>query len=164
MNLNNFFKLVIAIAVSELAGVIGSVFTISAIPTWYAGLVKPALNPPGWIFGPAWITLYALMGIAAFLIWSSYAKASEGQAKRQIKIALGVFGIQLFLNAIWSIIFFGLRNPFWAFIEIIALWLTILATTFAFYKISRPAAYLLLPYIIWVSFAAYLNYSIWMLN
>jgi len=164
MNLNNFFKLVIAIAVSELAGVIGSVFTISAIPTWYAGLVKPALNPPGWIFGPAWITLYALMGIAAFLIWSSYAKASEGQAKRQIKIALGVFGIQLFLNAIWSIIFFGLHNPFWAFIEIIILWLAILWTIFAFYKISRPAAYLLLPYIIWVSFAAYLNYSIWMLN
>ena len=164
MKLNNLFKLVIAIAVSELAGVIGSVFTISAIPTWYAGLVKPALNPPGWIFGPAWITLYALMGIAAFLIWSSYAKASEGQAKRQIKIALGVFGIQLFLNAIWSIIFFGLHNPFWAFIEIIILWLAILWTIFAFYKISRPAAYLLLPYIIWVSFAAYLNYSIWMLN
>jgi len=158
MKLNNFFKLVIAIVVSELAGIIGSIFTVSAIPNWYAGIVKPALNPPSWVFGPAWTTLYALMGIAAFLIWKS------GWEKKEIKKALGVFGIQLFLNAFWSIIFFGLQNPFWAFVEIIVLWLAILWTVLAFYKISRPAAYLLLPYILWVSFAAYLNYSIWMLN
>src|SRR3989338_2728824 len=111
MKLNNFFKLVIAIGVSELAGVIGSVFTFSAIPNWYAGLVKPALNPPGWIFGPVWTTLYFLMGISLFLVWSSYAKASEGQVKKEIKISLGVFGVQLFLNAAWSIIFFGLHSP-----------------------------------------------------
>src|SRR3989344_3497362 len=168
MKVNNFFKLVIAIGVSELAGIIGSVFTISAIPNWYARLVKPALNPPSWVFGPAWTTLYALMGIAAFLIWSSYAKASEGQAKRQIKIALGVFGIQLFLNAIWSIIFFGLHgstwltinNLGWALVNIIFLWLAIVWTMVVFYKISRPAAYLLMPYLLWVSFASYLNYSI----
>ena len=164
MKLNNFFKLVIAIGVSELAGIIGSVFTISAIPNWYAGLVKPALNPPAWVFGPAWTTLYALMGIAAFLIWSSYAKASEGQAKRQIKIALGVFGIQLFLNAIWSIIFFGLHSPGWALVDIVLLWLAIVWTMVVFYKISRPAAYLLVPYLLWVSFASYLNYAIWVLN
>ncbi len=164
MRVNNFFKLIIAIVVSELAGVIGSVFTISAIPTWYAELVKPALNPPAWVFGPAWTTLYALMGIAAFLIWSSYAKASEGQAKRKIKLALGVFGIQLFLNAIWSIIFFGLHSPGWALVDIVLLWLAIVWTMVVFYKISRPAAYLLVPYLLWVSFASYLNYSIWMLN
>ena len=164
MKINNTFKLIIAIVVSELAGIIGSIFTTPSIVSWYAGLVKPALNPPAWVFGPVWTTLYALMGIAAFLIWSSYAKASEGQAKRQIKIALGVFGIQLFLNAIWSIIFFGLHSPGWALVDIVFLWLAIVWTMVVFYKISRPAAYLLVPYLLWVSFASYLNYSIWMLN
>ena len=158
MKVNNFFKLVIAIAVAELAGVIGSVFTISAIPNWYAGLAKPALNPPAWVFGPAWTTLYALMGIAAFSIWRM------GWEPKEVKMALGVFGIQLFLNAIWSIIFFGLQNPGWALVDIILLWLAIVWTIAVFYKISKPAAYLLVPYLLWVSFASYLNYSIWMLN
>jgi tryptophan-rich sensory protein len=158
MKVNNFFKLVIAIVVAELAGVIGSVFTVSAIPNWYAGLVKPALNPPAWVFGPAWTTLYALMGIAAFLIWRM------GWKRKEVKAALGVFGIQLFLNAVWSIIFFGLQNPGWALVNIILLWFAIVWTMVAFYKISKPAAYLLIPYILWVSFAMYLNYSIWALN
>lgn len=163
MRINNFFRLIIAVAVSEAAGIIGSVFTVSTIPTWYARLVKPALNPPSWIFGPVWTTLYALMGIAAFLIWSSYAKATEDK-KKGIKIALVLFGIQLFLNAIWSIIFFGMHSPGWAFVDIVALWLSIVWTIAVFYKISKPAAYLLVPYLLWVSFASYLNYSIWMLN
>jgi len=158
MKLNNFFKLVIAIVVAELAGIIGSVFTAPSIPTWYAELAKPALNPPAWIFGPAWTTLYFLMGVAAFLVWR------RGLERKEVKTALTIFGGQLILNTIWSIIFFGLHNPFWALIEIIVLWLAILATILAFYKISRTAAYLLLPYILWVSFATYLNYSIWMLN
>ncbi|MEK7074454.1 MAG: TspO/MBR family protein [Patescibacteria group bacterium] len=158
MKLNNFFKLVIAIVVSELAGVIGSVFTISAIPNWYAGLVKPALNPPAWVFGPAWTTLYALMGIAAFLIWRM------GWERKDVRMALGVFGIQLFLNAVWSIIFFGLQSPGGALVEIVFLWLAILVTIIAFAKIFKPAAWLLVPYILWVSFASYLNYSIWVLN
>jgi len=158
MKLNNFFKLVIAIIVSQLAGVIGSVFTISSIPTWYATLQKPSFSPPNWIFGPAWTTLYFLMGVAAFLVWR------HGFEKKEVRRALTIFGGQLVLNALWSIIFFGLHNPFWAFIEIIVLWLAILWTIFAFYKISRATAYLLLPYILWVSFAAYLNYSIWILN
>ncbi len=158
MRVNNFFKLVIAIVVSELAGIIGSVFTISAIPTWYDGLVKPALNPPSWVFGPVWTALYALMGIAAFLIWRM------GWERKEVKTALGVFGLQLSLNAIWSIIFFGLHSPGWALVNIILLWLAILGTIIVFYKISRPAAYLLVPYILWVSFASYLNYSIWVLN
>lgn len=158
MRVNNFFKLIIAVGVSELAGIIGSVFTVSAIPNWYAGLVKPALNPPAWVFGPAWTTLYALMGIAAFLVWKN------GWERKDVRMALGVFGIQLFLNAIWSIIFFGLQSPGWALVDIVLLWFAIVWTIVIFYKISRPAAYLLVPYLLWVSFASYLNYSIWMLN
>jgi len=158
MKLNNFFKLVIAIVVSQLAGVIGSIFTVSSISTWYVTLQKPSFNPPNWIFGPAWTTLYFFMGVAAFLVWR------HGFEKKEVRRALTIFGGQLVLNALWSIIFFGLHNPFWAFIEIIVLWLAILWTIFAFYKISRPAAYLLLPYILWVSFAAVLNFSIMILN
>ena len=158
MKLNNFFKLIIAVGVSELAGVIGLVFTISSIPTWYAGLVKPALSPPSWVFGPVWTTLYFLMGIAVFLVWK------KGLERKDVKMALGIFGLQLFLNAIWSVIFFGLRNPGWAFVDIILLWLVILGTTIVFYKVSRLAVFLLLPYILWVSFAGYLNYSILILN
>lgn len=158
MKINHVFKLIIAIAVAELAGAIGSVFTVSAIPNWYSTLVKPTLNPPSWVFGPVWTTLYALMGIAAFLVWK------HGWERKEIKTALSVFGLQLFLNAIWSIIFFGLHSPGWALVDIIALWLAIVWTMIVFYKISKPAAYLLIPYILWVSFASYLNYSIWMLN
>lgn len=158
MKINNFFKLIIVVGISELAGIIGSFFTISAIPTWYTGLVKPALNPPSWIFGPVWIILYALMGIAAFLIWKN------GLERKDVRMALGVFGIQLFLNAIWSIIFFGLKNTGLALIDIILLWLAIVWTMVVFYKISKPATYLLVPYLLWVSFASYLNYSILILN
>ena len=160
MKINNFFKLVIAIVVAELAGVIGSVFTISAIPTWYAGLVKPALNPPAWVFGPAWTTLYALMGISLFLIWKSDPSVAPKERRRGIIL----FFIQLFLNAVWSIIFFGLHSPGWALVDIVFLWLAIVWTMVVFYKISKPAAYLLVPYLLWVSFASYLNYSIWVLN
>lgn len=163
MKINNIFKLIIAIVVSELAGVVGSVFTTPSIAGWYAGVVKPALNPPAWVFGPVWTTLFALMGISAFLIWSSYAKASADK-KKGIKIALVFFGIQLVLNTLWSIIFFGLHNPGGALIEIVFLWLAILATIISFARISKPAMWLLLPYILWVSFAMYLNYAIWALN
>lgn len=158
MKINNVLKLVIAIVISELAGIIGSVFTAPSIAGWYATLAKPALNPPAWVFGPVWTTLFALMGIAAFLVWR------KGLDRRDVKIALGIFIGQLVLNALWSIIFFGLHSPGGALIEIVILWLAILATIIAFYKISKPAAWLLVPYILWVSFAAYLNYSIWMLN
>ena len=163
MKINNIWKLIIAVVVSELAGIIGSVFTTPSIAGWYAGLVKPALNPPAWVFGPVWTTLFALMGVSAWLVWSSYAKALEDK-KKGIKIALALFGLQLALNALWSIIFFGLHSPGAALIEIIFLWLAILATMITFAKISKPAAWLLLPYILWVSFAMYLNYSIWILN
>lgn len=125
---------------------------------WYATLAKPALNPPSWVFGPVWTTLFALMGIAAFLVWR------KGTHRRNIKIALGIFGVQLALNTLWSILFFGMQNPGVALVEITLLWLAIVATIIAFARISRPAAWLLAPYILWVSFAAYLNYAIWAVN
>ncbi len=158
MKINNTFKLVIAIFVSEFAGIIGSVFTMPSITGWYAGIVKPAINPPAWIFGPVWTTLFVFMGIAAFLVWK------KGLERQDVKIALSIFAGQLVLNTLWSIIFFGLHSPGGALIEIVFLWLAILATIIAFAKISKPAAWLLLPYILWVSFAGYLNYSLWILN
>ena len=158
MKLSNPAKLIISVLIPLCAGLIGSVFTIRSIPTWYATLMKPDLSPPGWIFAPVWTALYVLMGIAAFLVWR------KGLEHKGVKAALIVFGIQLFLNTIWSIIFFGLQNPFWAFIDIIALWLAIIANIIYFRRISYTCAFLLLPYLIWVSFASYLNYSIWTLN
>jgi tryptophan-rich sensory protein len=159
MKINNTLKLIVAVVVSELAGIIGSVYTMPAIQSgWYAGLVKPALNPPALVFGPVWTVLFALMGIAAFLVWK------KGLDRKDVKIALGIFVGQMVLNTLWSIIFFGLHSPGGALIEIVFLLLAILATIIAFAKISKPAAWLLVPYILWVGFAAYLNLAIWMLN
>lgn len=158
MQLSDSIKLIVAVVVSELAGIVGSVFTAPSIGTWYATLTKPAINPPAWVFGPVWTTLFALMGIAAFLVWK------KGLERRDVKIALGIFAAQLVLNTLWSIIFFGLHSPGGALIEIVFLWLAILATIIAFAKISRPAAWLLAPYIAWVSFAGYLNFLLWTLN
>ncbi|MEX1997825.1 MAG: TspO/MBR family protein [Candidatus Andersenbacteria bacterium] len=158
MSVNSVLKLVVAIAVSELAGIIGSFVTTPSIPTWYAMLHQPEFSPPNWVFAPVWTTLFLLMGIAAFLVWN------KGLGRKDARIALSIFGLQLILNTAWSIIFFGQQNPGLALLEIAVLWLAILATILVFYKISRPAAYLLIPYILWVSFASYLNYSIWALN
>jgi tryptophan-rich sensory protein len=158
MNMNNTYKLIVSIIVSELAGIIGSVFTAPAISGWYTTLIKPTFNPPAWVFGPVWTTLFLLMGIAAFLIWK------KGLDRRDVRTALGIFLGQLVLNTLWSIIFFGLHSPGGALTEIVFLWLAILATIIAFYKISKPATWLLVPYILWVSFAMYLNYAIWALN
>ncbi len=158
MKTNNVSKLAISIAISELAGIIGSVFTMPSVTNWYVGIAKPAFNPPAWVFGPVWTTLFALMGIAAFLVWR------KGLKRRDVKIALSIFIGQLVLNTLWSIIFFGLHSPGGALVEMVFLWLAIAATIIAFARISKPAAWLLLPYILWVSFAAYLNYSIWILN
>lgn len=158
MKIPRILKLILAIVVSELAGIIGSIFTTPSIAGWYAGISKPAFNPPAWVFGPVWSTLFVLMGIAAFLIWE------KGLERRDVKIALSIFIGQLVLNTLWSIIFFGLHSPGGALIEIIVLWLAILATIVTFAKISKPAAWLLVPYVLWVSFAMYLNYAIWSLN
>ena len=170
----NTFKLIIAIVISELAGVIGALFTTPAISSgWYATLVRPALNPPAWVFGPVWTTLFVLMGISLFLVWKQHSHILKNVRMLRVwKWAIFFFFLQLVLNTLWSIIFFGstsltingLNNIGTAFFELIFLWLAILATIIAFAKISRPAAWLLVPYIAWVSFAGYLNFMIWMLN
>ncbi|MEM3586842.1 MAG: TspO/MBR family protein [Candidatus Jordarchaeaceae archaeon] len=126
--------------------------------SWYQFLVKPLFSPPNWLFAPVWTILFLLMGIAAYIVWS------EGWEKRDVKIALSVYGVQLVLNLLWSVLFFGLRSPFYGFLEITVLWMVIILNILVFYRVSRKAAYLLIPYIIWVSFAAILNYSIWQLN
>lgn len=151
-------SLIIAILICEGAGGIGSIFTSAKIPTWYAGVIKPSFNPPNWIFGPVWITLFLMMGISVWLIWQ------KGIQNQEIKIALAVFAFQLILNIVWSLIFFGLQSPGRALIEIIFLWLAILVTIFRFFPLSSLAAWLLVPYLLWVSFAAVLNFSIWRLN
>jgi len=156
MKIKDLLKLIICIAVCELAGGLGSFFTISAIPSWYATLTKPALNPPGWVFGPVWVILYFLMGISLWLIWKSNAKEK--------KKALWLFFAQLVLNAIWTPVFFGGQSIGGALAIIVLLWVAIVLTILAFAKISKTAAWLLAPYILWVSFAAYLNFAIWMLN
>lgn len=158
MKINNYIKLIICLVVVQLAGVIGSLFTIPAIPTWFATLSKPSFSPPNWIFAPVWTILFLMMGVAAFLVWRS------GWQKKNVKIALIIFCIQLVLNTFWSIIFFGWQNPQAAFVEIIFLWLAILTTLIIFAKVSRAAAWLLVPYLLWVSFASVLNFSLWQLN
>jgi len=150
--------LLFTIIISQLAGIIGSFFTASAIPFWYATLNKPPFNPPNWLFGPVWITLYTLMGISLYLIWI------KGIEKPNIKYAVKSFIIHLAINSIWSIIFFGLKQLLLAFIIIIILWVLILYLIKLFAKIDKVSAYLLVPYILWVSFASLLNFAIWMLN
>lgn len=173
MKISNPLKLIISLVIPQLAGAIGSFFTFPSIASWYAGLTKPSLTPPNWVFGPAWTILFLLMGIAFYLVWINYGliRANSSMVKNW-RFGVGLFVFQLVLNTLWSIIFFGLttftinglNNIGLAFFEIIVLWLAIATTIFYFYKVSRTAAWLLLPYILWVSFAAYLNYMIWILN
>ena len=151
-------KFVVSIALCQSAGLLGSFFTIPAIPTWYATLNKPAFSPPNWLFSPVWISLYTLMGISLFLIWN---KTEKRPYRRK---ALVFFFIQLILNALWSVFFFGLRSPLAGLIEMAFLWSTIVLTTFYFFKLARWAGILLLPYLAWVSFAFILNFSLWTLN
>jgi len=151
-------KLIISVLVCVAAGFVGSLATMKSIPTWYAGLKKPPFSPPNTIFGPVWTALFIMMAVAAFLVWR------RGFETEPVKIALIVFGAQLIFNVLWSVLFFGLKMPGLAFLEIILLWVLILATILLFRKASIPAAWLMVPYILWVSFAAVLNYSLWRLN
>ncbi|MFH1439952.1 MAG: TspO/MBR family protein [Candidatus Woesearchaeota archaeon] len=152
--MKKIWKLVISLLLPFLASAIGGLFTASSVSTWYVELSKPSFNPPSWIFGPVWTILYLLMGISLYLVW----------IKKYDKPAFIVFGVQLVLNALWSILFFGIKSPFFAFIEIILLWLAILITILYFYKINKISAYLLIPYMLWVTFAAVLNFAIFILN
>jgi translocator protein len=153
----NWTKLILSLAICQLAGVIGSLFTIASIPTWYATLGKPAFNPPNWIFAPVWIFLYILMGISFYIIWIKKDLPNFG-------LLLSLFIFQLVLNSFWTIIFFGLHSPFFAFIEIVTLWFAILFCIILFYRVSKIASFLLIPYILWVTFASILTFAIWKLN
>ena len=154
----SFGKLIISIFVCQLAGIVGSLFTFSSIDSWYQFIEKPGFTPPDFIFGPVWTLLYLLMGIALYLVWM------RGLDKKGVGFAIFIFGIHLVLNALWSIIFFGMQGLGLALVEIFVLWVFILWSMFLFRRISRWAFYLLIPYLLWVSFAMYLNYSIWIIN
>lgn len=164
----NLKKLILSIALPLLAGFLGSLTTITGEGSWYMTLNKPSFNPPGWLFGPVWTVLYILMGISAYLIWvkinTSNNRPFDKLRDRKSKNALIFFWVQLVLNATWSWAFFGAQNPRLAFLNIVILWIFILLTIIKFYRIDRRASYLLIPYILWVSFASMLNYFIWMLN
>jgi translocator protein len=154
----DIIRLAISIGVCLAAGFIGSIFTTASIPTWYATLEKPSFNPPNWLFGPVWTILFILMGISAFLVWR------VGLSEPNVRIALIIFIIQLIINALWSVAFFGLRSPIAGLIVIIVLWIAILLTILSFAKLSITASILLIPYILWVSFASILNATIYVLN
>jgi len=154
----NILKLVISIVACQCAGLIGSIFTTPAIPTWYETLAKPSFTPPNWLFAPAWVTLYVLMGVAVFLVWR------KGLGIKNVKAALITFLVQLVLNVLWSAIFFGAKSLVGGAVVIVLLWIAILFTTLRFFKISTAAGGLLIPYILWVTFASVLNISILALN
>lgn len=150
--------IVIAVTICLLIGFLAGFATQSSVGTWYATLNKPNFNPPNWLFGPVWTLLYILMGIAAGLVWA------KGFYHIWVKTALYYFGFQLLFNALWSIVFFGFQEPFWALLVILVLLILILLTIKWFKIVSKPAAYLLIPYLLWVCFATFLNYKIWELN
>ena len=156
--MRNIGKLIVSILACQAVGAMGAVFTAGSVNTWYAGLSKPSFNPPDWLFAPVWTLLYILMGIAAFFVWR------KGTQNRPVKIALIVFLVQLILNVLWLVVFFGLESPLSGLIVIVVLWVALLVTVLRFFKISRVASILLWPYLLWVTFAAVLNGSIWLLN
>ncbi|MFH1536086.1 MAG: TspO/MBR family protein [Patescibacteria group bacterium] len=152
-------KLILSLVLCLGAGGVGSLFKASSIPTWYATLNKPFFSPPNWIFAPVWTTLYILMGISLYLVWIK--KDPSTSLRTEVPT---VFWIQLALNALWSIIFFGMKNPLLAFLDILILWIAIFLAIKAFSKINKLAGQLLWPYLAWVSFATILNLSIVILN
>ncbi|MBN2057782.1 MAG: tryptophan-rich sensory protein [Candidatus Saganbacteria bacterium] len=158
MKLKNLLVLLGLVLLSLSAGFLGSVFTVSNIPTWYAALNKPFFTPPNYLFAPVWTFLYFSMGVAAWLVWLKREKEPQSGG------ALKLFFAQLALNAVWTPLFFGLHWLLAAYIEIVLLWLFILWTIMKFWRISKTAGLLLIPYIIWVSYASCLNLAIWWLN
>ncbi len=157
MNGNQIIKLLVSIIGCQLAGVIGGLFTAASVKTWYSTIIKPSFNPPNWIFGPVWISLYLMMGLAFFLVWTTKLTSHKTPA-------MILFVVQLLLNILWSYSFFYLRNPLAGLVVIIILLVFILLTVWQFFLCRPLAGYLMVPYILWVSFATFLNYSIWKLN
>jgi len=152
-----YIRLAVSIIVPLLVGFIGSFFTSKSVNSWYKTLNKPSFNPPNWLFAPVWTILFILIGLSFYLVWS----ANFGSSKW---LAIGIFSLNLLLNLLWSLLFFGLGKFFFAFIEILILWIVILINTIVFYGISQLAGILLIPYLLWVSFASILNYYIYILN
>ncbi|MEG0848764.1 TspO/MBR family protein [Flavobacterium plurextorum] len=157
--MNKIVKIILALIVCLAVGYSASTVTRPSVESWYPTIVKPVFNPPNWIFMPVWTLLYIFMAIAAGLVWDKIKEQTE-----KVKTALLFFLIQLTLNAIWSYLFFGLKNPLLALIEIVLLWLMIYETYLKFSKINKISGYLLIPYLAWVGFATVLNASIWWLN
>ena len=153
----NFSRLLLSVAITLIAGISGSFFTGPAVNTWYLVINKPSWNPPSWLFAPVWTSLFVMMGVALYLVWST-------KMSQKVRQAIQIFAIQLILNVLWSVFFFGMGNFWLAFGEIIVLWLAIALTMVDFYKVNKTAGWLLLPYIMWVSFASYLNFTIAFLN
>lgn len=158
MNVQNPVALVAAVLSCIILGSLGGIVTRTGPDTWYALLAKPAFSPPGWLFGPVWTLLFILMGISLWMVWK------EGIEKRDVRIALGIFAMQFLFNIAWSFLFFGMQSPFLGLVDILILWVLILATIVCFFRVQKTAAYLLIPYILWVSFASFLNYTIYILN
>ena len=157
--MSKYLRIIYFVAIFLLVGYLSSITTQSSINTWYPTLIKPSFNPPNWLFAPVWTLLFIMMGIAAGMIWNQLENQRE-----LVKKALLFFTVQLLLNALWSYLFFGLNNVLLALIEVILLWLVIYETFHIFKKIDKKAAYLFIPYLIWVAFAAVLNGSIYYLN
>ena len=153
--MNTHVKRLVIVILPLVLGTFPSLF-VTAQSSWYGALIKPAINPPDWIFGPVWTVLYILMGIALFLVIESESSYRA--------MALKLFWVQLVLNVTWTFMFFGFESPLLGLINIVALWILIIATIFYFFAISKTAGWLLVPYIVWVSFAMFLNFSIWSLN
>lgn len=156
---SNIMAILIALAAPFGVALIGGAATASSVSTWYPTLNKPVWQPPAWVFGPVWTLLYLMMAIASWLVWQKRA-----QNEAQVYRALGWYGLQLGLNLAWSVIFFGMRQIGLALIEIVLLWATLAITIIKFGRIQRGAAGLLLPYLLWTTFAAALNAAIWWLN
>ena len=157
--MSKYLRIIYCVAICLVVGYLSSITTQSSINTWYPTLIKPSFNPPNWLFAPVWTLLFIMMGIAAGMIWNQLENQRE-----LVKKALLFFTVQLLLNALWSYLFFGLNNVLLALIEVILLWLVIYETFHIFKKIDKKAAYLFIPYLIWVAFAAILNGSIYYLN
>lgn len=157
--MSKYLRIIYCVAICLVVGYLSSITTQSSINTWYPTLIKPIFNPPNWLFAPVWTLLFIMMGIAAGMIWNHLESQRE-----LVKKALLFFTVQLLLNALWSYLFFGLNNVLLALIEVILLWLVIYETFHIFKKIDKKAAYLFIPYLIWVAFAAVLNGSIYYLN
>ncbi len=156
--MKNIMRFVLAVALPLAVGGIAGFFTSASVKGWFTTIEKPSFNPPSWIFAPVWTLLYIMMGIAFYLVWT---KAASGRTKQTAMI---FYFAQLFFNFCWSFLFFYAEKPGWALVDIVVLWVLIALTIYWFGKVYKPAAWLLVPYILWVSFAMALNFAIWQLN